>query len=42
MGKTWKMMAGANFCYYMVYEGESSNNPGAVSFDKFIDIVKEL
>lgn len=36
------MMAGANFCYYMVYEGESSNNPGAVSFDKFIDIVKEL
>lgn len=42
LGKTWKMMAGANFCYYMVYEGESSNNPGAVSFDKFIDIVKEL
>lgn len=42
LGKTWKIMAGAKFCYYMVYEDESSSNADAVSFDKFIEIVKGL
>lgn len=42
LGKIWKMMAGANFCYYMVHKTVSSSNPDAISFDKFIETVKEL
>lgn len=42
LGKTWQSQAGGKYRYYMVSENEIISNPDAISFDKFLNIIKEL
>ena len=42
LGKMWQAQAGSKFRYYMVSENEIASNPDATSFDKFLNIIKDL
>ena len=42
LGKIWQAQAGANYRYYMVSENDIASNPDAMSFDKFLNIIKDL
>lgn len=42
LGKMWQAQAGGKFRYYMVSENEIASNPDAMSFDKFLNIIKDL
>lgn len=42
LGRTWQNMAGSRFRYYMVFQSKDLNLPGAVQFDKFCDLMKNL
>lgn len=42
LGKIWQAQAGANYRYYMVSENDIASNPDAMSFDKFLKIIKDL
>ena len=42
LGAAWRMAAGSNYRYYMVFENEENLLPGAVSMSQFIDTVKAL
>ncbi|HAV27698.1 MAG TPA: restriction endonuclease, partial [Lachnospiraceae bacterium] len=41
-GRAWQSMAGSRFRYYMVFQSKDLNLPGAVQFDKFCDLMKNL
>lgn len=42
LGRAWQSMAGSRFRYYMVFQSKDLNLPGAVQFDKFCDLMKNL
>lgn len=42
LGKTWQAQAGTNYRYFMVYEGDASNNKNAIQYDAFLEIMREL
>ena len=42
LGKMWQSQAGSKFRYYMVSENDIASNPDATSFDKFLNIIKDL
>ncbi len=42
LGKIWQAHAGNKYRYYMVSENENMSNPDAISFDKFLSIIKDL
>ena len=42
LGQMWQSQAGGKFRYYMVSENEIVSNPDAISFDKFLKILKDL
>lgn len=42
LGAAWRMAAGSNYRYYMVFENEENLLPGAVSMSQFIDTIKAL
>ena len=42
LGAAWRMAAGSNYRYYMVFENEENLLPGAVSMSQFIETVKAL
>ena len=42
LGKMWQAQAGGKFRYYMVSENDIASNPDATSFDKFLNIIKDL
>jgi type III restriction enzyme len=42
IGRAWQNMAGANFRYYMVFENKEPEGEGALRFDDFMTIVREL
>ena len=42
LGKMWQAQAGSKFRYYMVSENDIASNPDATSFDKFLNIIKDL
>lgn len=42
LGKIWQAQAGSKFRYYMVSENDIASNPDAMSFDKFLNIIKDL
>ena len=41
-GLEWATLAGRRYRYYMVFETNESEYKGSFSFDKFIEIIKEL
>ena len=42
IGQQWDMLAGSNYRYFMVFETKSPDYPGAYSYDRFMEIAKEL
>ena len=42
LGAAWRMAAGSNYRYYMVFENEENLLPGAVSMSQFIDTIEAL
>lgn len=42
LGKIWQNNAGNNFKYFMVFEDNSQIVPNAISYDDFLEIIKEL
>lgn len=42
LGKMWQAQADGKFRYYMVSENDIASNPDATSFDKFLNIIKDL
>lgn len=42
LGKIWQAQSGSKFRYYMVSENDIASNPDATSFDKFLNIIKDL
>ncbi len=42
IGSKWDSLAGENYRYFMVFKTKSPGYPGAYSFDRFMEIVKEL
>lgn len=42
IGHQWASLAGSMYRYFMVFETKSPNNPGAYSYDRFMEIVKGL
>ncbi len=42
LGKIWQSQAGGKYRYYMVSEEEIASNPDAISFDKFLTIMRDL
>ncbi len=42
IGKEWKNAAGGQFRYYMIFESENNLPEGAVSMNKFMEILKAL
>ena len=41
-GHQWDMLAGSNYRYFMVFMSKSPDYPGAYSYDRFMEIVKEI
>lgn len=42
LGKIWQSQAGNKYRYYMVSENDIASNPDAISFEKFLGIIKDL
>lgn len=42
LGRTWQNMAGSRFRYYMVFQSKNLDLNGAVQFDKFCELMKNL
>lgn len=42
IGQQWDMLAGSKYRYFMVFESKSPDYPGTYSYDRFMEIVKEL
>ena len=42
IGHQWDTLAGSKFRYFMVFQTKSPDYPGAYSYDRFMEIVKEL
>ena len=42
LGRTWQNMAGSRFRYYMVFQSKDLNLKGAIQFDKFCNLMKNL
>ena len=42
IGHQWANLAGSDYRYFMVYESKSPDYPGAYSYERFMEIVKEL
>lgn len=42
IGAKWAALAGSDYRYYMVFQTKQPDYPGAVSYDRFIEIVKGL
>ena len=42
LGRAWQNMAGSNFRYYMVFQSKDLNVNGAIQFDKFCELMKNL
>ena len=42
IGQQWDMLAGSDYRYFMVFESKTPDYPGAYSYDRFMEIVKEL
>lgn len=42
LGRTWQNMAGSRFRYYMVFQSKDLDLNGAVQFDKFCELMKNL
>lgn len=42
IGATWASMAGRIYKYYMVFQSKETGNQGQYSYDKFMEIFKEL
>lgn len=42
IGHQWDTLSGSNYRYFMVFQSKSPDYPGAYSYDKFMEIVKEL
>ena len=42
IGHQWAMLAGGKYRYFMVFQSKSPDYPGAYSYDRFMEIVKEL
>ena len=42
LGKIWQAQAGSKFCYFMVSENKIASNPDSMSFDEFLNVIKEL
>ncbi|MDR2364283.1 MAG: hypothetical protein LBD68_00295, partial [Zoogloeaceae bacterium] len=42
IGRAWQNMAGANFRYHMVFKNKEPHGEGALRFDDFMKIVREL
>ena len=42
LGRAWQNMAGSSFRYYMVFQSKDLNLNGAIQFDKFCEIMKNL
>lgn len=41
-GDKWASMAGRLYKYFMVFQSKETGNTGQYSFDKFMEIFKEL
>ena len=42
LGRAWQNMAGSSFRYYMVFQSKDLNLNGAIQFDKFCELMKNL
>ena len=42
IGHQWAMLAGSKYRYFMAFQSKSPDYPGAYSYDRFMEIVKEL
>jgi len=42
IGRVWQNMAGSQYRYYMVFRDKDLRIPGAVRFDRFLEIAREL
>lgn len=42
LGRTWQNMSGSRFRYYMVFQSKDLNLTGAVQFDKFCELLRNL
>lgn len=42
IGARWTSLSGSDFRYFMVFESKNPDYPGAYSYDRFMEIVKEL
>ena len=42
IGTAWQSMAGGNYRYYIILRDKDLNVKGAVRFDRFMEIVREL
>lgn len=42
IGQQWDMLAGSDYRYFMVFESKTPDYPGAYSYDRFMEIIKEL
>ena len=42
IGAKWASLAGSNYRYYMVFQTKQPDYPGAVSYDRFMEILKGM
>ncbi|MEF2838624.1 MAG: DEAD/DEAH box helicase family protein [Oscillospiraceae bacterium] len=42
IGHQWAMLAGSKYRYFMAFQSKSPDYPGAYSYDRFMEIAKEL